>query len=64
MAYILAMLKNIDTLVFVGCCLHVLELFTAIIVEDRFDNRIEKLEKELKEMKSNGQRNCKNIMRK
>ena len=69
MAYILAMcaassgmcvyglLKNHYTLAFVGLGLFVACMFTAMIAEDRFENRIEKLEKELKEMKSNGQRN-------
>lgn len=66
MAYMLAMcaasfgmcvyglLKNIDILAFVGLGLFVAGMFTAQILEDRFENRIEKLEKELKEMKSNG----------
>lgn len=47
------LLKNIDILAFVGLGLFVACMFTAQILEDRFENRIEKLEKELKEMKSN-----------
>lgn len=69
MAYMLAMcaassgmcvyglLKNIDTLAFVGLGLFAACMITAQILEDRFENRIKKLEKELKEMKSNDQRN-------
>lgn len=55
--YVYGLLKNIDTLAFVGLGLFVACMFTAMIVEDRFENRIEKLERELKEMKTNGQRN-------
>ena len=37
-----------------GVVIHVACMITAEILEDRFKNRIEKLEKELKEVKSNG----------
>ena len=45
---------NSNTLVTIlGVVTHVISMITAEIIEDRFRNRIEKLEKELKEMKTN-----------
>lgn len=44
---------NSNTLVTIlGVVTHVISMITAEIIEDRFRNRIEKLEKELKEMKN------------
>ncbi len=49
---------NSNTLVTIlGVITHVISMITAEIIEDRFRNRIEKLEKELKEMKTNDKRN-------
>ena len=49
---------NSNTLVTIlGVVTHVISMITAEIIEDRFRNRIEKLEKELKEMKTNDKRN-------
>ena len=46
-------MSNNNTLVIIlGVVTHVIFMITAEITEDRFKNRIEKLEKELKEMKN------------
>lgn len=47
------MLNNNTLVTILGVVTYVISMITAEIIEDRFRNRIEKLEKELKEMKTN-----------
>lgn len=51
------MLNNNTLVTILGVVTHVISMIIAEITEDRFKNRIEKLEKELKEMKANDKRN-------
>ena len=51
------MLNNNTLVTILGAVTHVISMIIAEIIEDRFKNRIEKLEKELKEMKTNDKRN-------